>query len=81
METSVEDDKIRSDARRCARLVEQYQDLRFTRPHISTPDEPSVVQPSITQNDSKAVVTHSDSSQPVRRSTRTRTAPIRYGYD
>ena len=81
METSVEDDKIRSDARRCARLVEQYQDLRFTRPHISTHDEPSVVQPNITQNDSKAVVTHSDSSQPVRRSTRTRTAPIRYGYD
>jgi transposase InsO family protein len=81
MKTVSEDDRIRNDARRCARLVEQYSDLRFIRPRITTHAEPATVQPSTTQSDDKVIATHSDNSQPVRRSTRTRTAPIRYGYN
>ena len=66
---SSEDDRIRSDARRCVRLVEQYQDLCFTRPHSSIHDQPPVAQPSATHNDSKPAVIQNSSPQPVRRST------------
>ena len=66
---SLEDDRIRSDARKCARLVEQYQDLRFTKPHSSIHDQPATAQTRATHSDNQPTIIQRKSPQPPRRST------------